>query len=206
VGSDGGLVPPPPEGGAGGAARGGRPNTGGTEATGSASNTGGISGAGGSGPVTPVGEANVYGGPVANASEFPATCPDGPVYQDQIDCLGFGQCKHACQHDDECPGVASGSAVPVCSFSLYCQLLCDEGRTCPTGMTCMRLRAGTFCMWQNRVVGCGSFDPCSTRPRPPFCPEEACAREAVACSEALGVECCEGLACGPENFCVKEGS
>jgi hypothetical protein len=122
-----------------------------------------------------------------------------------MDCTSFGQCKHTCQHDHECPAAAGGSAVPVCGWSFYCQLLCEEGRTCPAGMTCRQINTGTFCLWQSQIPDCSSgFDDCSVRPPPPFCPD-TCAEEAVACSDALGVECCQGLRCGPGNFCVKEG-
>ena len=203
VGSDAGALPPPSGGGSGGATGTGGSNAG---ASSGGAGTGGARSSGG-GTGAPIGEANAYGAPVTNAEDFAGACPGLPVISgDAENCIHHAQCEHVCERDAECPGVAGSSAVPVCGFGLFCELLCEEGRMCPAGMACMQFKSGRFCRWQSWTPGCEiGADLCKQRPRPPSCPDD-CAALAVACDDALGVTCCEGLRCGPENFCVAEGS
>jgi len=68
-----------------------------------------------------------------------------------------GWCAAHCNEDSDCPAPDDGTAVPRCEYNgaaLECMLLCTDGETCPTGMSCLEMMwvpAGTLayvCVWE----------------------------------------------------------
>jgi len=125
-------------------------------------------------------------------------------YEGLIDlCVSFESCILDCEADSDCPEGGSGTAVARCSTSLFCYLDCDSQRTCPDGMTCIAGVDGASCFWarDEAVPGCPAF--CEQEPMPREC-QEFCASLYVACDPEKGVDCCEGLVCSEERYCVQE--
>ena len=56
-------------------------------------------------------------------------------------------CADTAGPGDDCPLPLTGNADRVCNFN-QCNLLCDEGQTCPDGMEC----TGSTCRWS---LNCG---------------------------------------------------
>lgn len=118
-------------------------------------------------------------------------------------CLFFIVCTIHCTDDAACPSVDSGSAIPVCSNLGDCRLACGSNRPCPDGMTCVSGTDGSVCLWPQDSIeqGCPAF--CEQDPIPRECPN-FCAPLLVACDPEKGMNCCEGLLCSSEGYCVEE--
>jgi hypothetical protein len=55
------------------------------------------------------------------------------------DCTVYAMCLYTCQSDADCPVPPTGTAQPTCrpENQRYCRLGCDNGETCPDGLTCI---------------------------------------------------------------------
>ena len=66
------------------------------------------------------------------------TCAGSYVSELQDDdttwCEVTALCNYPCGADADCPQPQSGDVTPVCNY--VCALPCDQGSTCPDGMTC----------------------------------------------------------------------
>ncbi len=155
---------------------------------------------------------NAYGGPTRPQSDDhgPPNCAGiaGSWYVDESGednlCVSFFLCPNSCEHDDDCPHVDSGTAVARCIVGAnYCYLDCAAGRTCPDGMSCWQGVDGASCVWprDNVTVNCPAY--CEQQPIPRDCPNW-CASVLVACDPERDVNCCEGLICSEEKYCVQE--
>lgn len=118
-------------------------------------------------------------------------------------CLSFMICAINCSSDDGCPPGGSGSAVARCSVSNQCYLDCDSQRVCPDGMMCISGGDASICLWpqDQTTQGCPAF--CEQTPIPRECPN-FCASQLMACNPEKGVDCCDGLICLSEGYCVQE--
>ena len=79
-------------------------------------------------------------------------CPE-PYEQCYPFIEGFTVCTAPCMFDADCPVPGSGDAMPVCAGvdGNECLLDCQDGRTCPDGMSCENIFAGGTdffrCVW-----------------------------------------------------------
>lgn len=119
-------------------------------------------------------------------------------------CVIYYLCSQPCERDSDCDDGGSGNAVPVCTDP-YCDLLCDQGRSCPDGMVCLTVDDRASCFWPIDAIvpGCPAW--CDLQPTPQGCPGW-CAQEGVGCPEGDEDYCCQGLVCGPDGFCIEESA
>ncbi|MFT3764524.1 MAG: hypothetical protein QM820_03250 [Minicystis sp.] len=75
-----------------------------------------------------------------STAEHPETCTGfGSAWSSvQAPCIdAHAMCDHACATDADCPVPGTGTAVPYCGRTNSCWLPCDNGETCPQGLTCL---------------------------------------------------------------------
>lgn len=78
-----------------------------------------------------------------------------PCVDGQETCIPFSDAGEAvadscfligCENDRDCPEAEGGTAMPVCTTTLFpdgaCSLDCDEDKVCPDGMACYEVALG----------------------------------------------------------------
>ncbi len=137
-------------------------------------------------------------------------------------CVSYYACRPDCEFDTECDGGGSGNAEPVCDLVTECdesaepgcvryggcELRCNQERTCPEGMACVTwsgFGGGSSISrgyWPRDVLTPQCPAWCEQDPLPQGC-SGSCASKGLSCGEQAD-DCCDGLVCGAEGFCVEE--
>lgn len=140
-------------------------------------------------------------------------------------CVSYYACRPDCVFDADCDGGGSGNAEPVCDIYTECdesaepgcvrhggcELRCNQETTCPEGMACVTWSGFTGeagggsisrCYWPRDVLTPECPAWCEQDPLPQGC-SGSCASKGLSCGEQAG-DCCDGLVCGAEGFCVEE--
>jgi hypothetical protein len=141
-------------------------------------------------------------------------------------------CNYPCGTDADCPTPSTGTAVAVCSQTYRpgsCQIPCNNGETCPDGMSCLSYHGGeNLCVWfttgeenfscwvSEDPDGCSQYttrDACEARisdPDDPRQPMAGClwitetiySSTADSCEPASGEEKCVGAIHSSGDLCA----